>query len=205
MGKSRFKILRDAANHITPVVGEWAYDMWAELNEEYFEKKLKVGGIQWSLTRYGHLLGFYDKGWNRITLHESLVVPRSESPWFLGPKLGPLFARDVLFHEMIHQGINQHWRTFDGVRRGESSHNNTWWASEINRLLPMIGATGTAKVVRPRRVNGKVARVAEDGCLPLKEFAAFPEFFRPTGYYRYGKDAKEYEELKAMVLKLGRL
>ena len=170
-------ILRQAAELADPGgYGVWAYDTWAEHNAAFFNGELRPGGIAWGLTPHGYALGFYEPWRNHITLHSSIVAPKGDA-WGRGRLLGPLFASDVLLHEMVHQAI---------AKRGgkvEESHNSEAWASEIMRISVLLGLECQAKPVKPRRIGGQVKRAAEDGYISRAAMAAWPHSLRPAGYY----------------------
>jgi hypothetical protein len=165
--------------------GVWAYDHWHDLNDEFFNSELNYVGIVWGLTPHGGNLGHcYDDG--RITLHSSLLDPRSTSPW--GKEAATwtdLYARDVLLHEMIHQLLY--------ARGVDSKHNGLPWCAEIKRLSPLLlGIEIVCEPVKPRRVEGKVKRLARDGCLSRDAIARWPHTIRPNAgtYYRGGRQLR---------------
>ncbi len=52
---ARLEILKKAAEISDFGYGVWAYDTWERLNAEYFDGRLKAGGIFWGLTPHGGL------------------------------------------------------------------------------------------------------------------------------------------------------
>jgi hypothetical protein len=170
--------LKTAGKTFFSELGEWSYDKWEELNDLYFDGKLEVGAIIWGLTPHGRTLGFYSPIDNQITLHSSLVEPKSESPWDMGSLLGEKFAEDVLLHEMIHQYLRQYKKY-----TGKESHNCDEWCEEIVRIAKMMGEEIKAKPIKPQRVDGEVKRFVEDGHLSRMDIKNFPHSIRPNGYY----------------------
>jgi hypothetical protein len=160
--------------------GEWAADTFARLNATYFGDEVPAAGIAWGLTPRGRL-GHTNYESGRITLHSSLLDPRSANPWYQWGRLGEAFAEDVLLHEMIHCLLRAR-----GVPSDEKTgrHNEQPWCDEIMRLAPLIGL-GEVKAapVKPRRIDGAVRRQALDGYLTQDELARFPHPLRPAGWY----------------------
>jgi len=189
--------LRTAATTFFNGLGGWSYDKWEELNNLYFDGKLEAGSIIWGLTPHGHYLGAYSPMDNQITLHTSLVEPKSDSPWNMGSLLGEKFAEDVLLHEMIHQYLRQ-------IKNytGKESHNCEEWCEGIVRISKLMGIEIKAKPVRQKRIRqpgqktgaGKVQWVVEEGHMNRKEIASFPHSIRPTGFYE-----KETSDLQKAV------
>jgi hypothetical protein len=177
--------LRTAGKTFFNELGEWSYDKWEELNNLYFDGKLDAGAIIWGLTPHGSYLASYSTIDNQITLHTSLVEPKSDSPWNMGSLLGEKFGEDVLLHEMIHQYLRQNGYT------GKESHNCEEWCGEIIRISKLMGIEIKAKRIKQKRVrevgqktgNGKVQWVVEEGHLNRKEISSFPHSIRPTGFY----------------------
>lgn len=160
-------------------LGAWAYDEWQRLNELYFEGQNEVGPIIWGLTPHGKNLGHYRASRNEIVLHPSLVSPSSEQPWRI-QNLGKRYASDVLLHEMMHQRIHQ----LSLATAGYSSHNCQAWCDEVNRIAGLMGLDVRARVVKQRRVDGKVKWMPEDGCLTRDQLAGFPHRVRSADYYQ---------------------
>jgi hypothetical protein len=174
----KLRMFRDAADVFWPRYGAWAYDTWARLNAECFGGRLAPIPILWGLTPHGGTLGYCSV--HAITLHPSLVNPRTANPWYCGSKLGERYAADVLLHEMVHQANHQ-----DGGGRGDgsSSHNCEAWVREVNRISPLIGVDARAQVLRQRRVDGRVVRSPEPGYLTQRQLGSWPHCVRPSGYY----------------------
>ena len=177
--------LRTAATTFFNGLGGWSYDKWEELNNLYFDGKLEAGAIIWGLTPHGHYLGAYSTIDNQITLHTSLVEPKSDSPWNMGSLLGEKFAEDVILHEMIHQYLRQ-------IKKysGKESHNCEEWCEEIVRIAKLMGMEIKAKRIKQKRIGGKrgegegkVTWFVEDGHLNRKEISSFPHSIRPNGFY----------------------
>jgi hypothetical protein len=173
-------ILKRAAAISDPGYGVWAYETWVSHNALYFNGELRPCPIQWGLTPHGHSLGYFSPDLVRITLHTSLVVPRSDA-WHMRDLLGPKIASDVLLHEMIHQYVYQ-VNGHDGG--GTSCHNNDCWAAEVNRIAAILGLPSNARMVKQRRVDGSKPRwLPVDGCMSLTELSRWPYLSRPDGYY----------------------
>jgi hypothetical protein len=177
----RYKELKAAGETFFGKFGTWSYETWLELNKTFFDETLKPGPIVWGLTAYGHYLGSYSLGGrNTITLHTSLISPSTSAPWKIS-YLGKRFASDVLLHEMMHQHLYQ--KKPNGYA-DETDHNNEAWCSEVNRIGELLGLDmPKAKVVKQKRVKGKVVWYVEPGCMSRKDCASFPHPQRPRGYY----------------------
>ncbi len=176
--------LKDAAATFFGELGVWAYDTWAELNGQYFMGANEPGPIVWGLTPHGKCLGSYHSNRNQITLHTSLVEPKTGAPWMID-YMGKLFAKDVLLHEMMHQRIHQYGLEHSSLTAGNyTSHNCGAWVDEVNRISKLMGVDVHAEVVRQKRVDGKVKWYVPDGCLTVKELASFPGCIRKAGHYR---------------------
>jgi len=175
----KFKILHKASQIIFPAFGPWAYDTWKAHNKKYFNGENKIGGIQWGLTPMGGCLGYYSSLDNTIVLHHSLLAPKSNA-WNALPKLGERYAADVLLHEMIHQRINQTGGIVDC--KGDSSHNNERWISEMKRISKIMGESCECEFVKVRRVNGKVTRDANPGMLTRKQISTWPYVLKNEEY-----------------------
>jgi hypothetical protein len=181
--------LRLVAMYFDGERGLWAYDMFDAINAAYFESKLPTPKIQWELTAHGHCLGMTHATTRPIiTLHPSILRGTEQpNPWGIPPEwLGIAYAFDVLLHELIH--VSQFCLLGGGV--GPTSHNNTAWVTEVNRIAPLLGFDGVeAGLSKTKRVpiegettkNGKprtkVIRVSE-GNLPHRVVAGFPHRFR---------------------------
>jgi hypothetical protein len=181
--------LRLIGEHYHDRRGVWAYDVFGAINAAYFESKLPTPLIQWALTPHGHCLGQTMPTRRPIvTLHPSLLGgTESDDPWGFNPEwLGIAFAFDTLLHEAIH--VSQHCLLGGGV--GTSSHNNTAWMSEVNRIAPLLGFSGIeAGLSKTKRVPiegqftktgkpaTKVVRYSE-GNIPHDAAARFPRGLR---------------------------
>jgi hypothetical protein len=195
--------LRVVARHFDGDRGIWAYDCFDAINATYFEGLLPTPKIQWSLTPHGGCLGL-TRMTSRpvITLHPSLLGgTERRNPWDVDPAwLGFTYAFDVLLHESIH--VSQH--CLHGGGRGPTSHNNTAWIAEVNRLIPLLGfgalkagrsKAGRVPVEGATTTTGKpatrVARVSE-GDIPFGAVARFPYSLRlhldtADAHYRAGR------------------
>jgi hypothetical protein len=183
------KALRQVAAYFDGERGIWAYEVFDAINGEYFDGQLPTPNIRWSLTPHGGCLAL-TRARNRpiVNLHPSLLGgTESPNPWGISPAwLGVCYAFDVLLHESIH--ISQH--CLHGGGTGTTSHNNTAWIAEVNRIAPLLGLHGpTAGLSKLKRVpipgeftstgkpKTKVARVSE-GNVPHCAVAGFPLGFR---------------------------
>lgn len=175
--------LKDFAKYCWGEHGTWAYNEWEKHNEKYFKSQLKIAGIVWGLTPHGHLLGYYSHWSNVITLHSSLIEPKSSNPWYLDDNVyGKKYASDILLHEMMHQTIHQNYSPEE--QNGKSSHNNPAWVAEVNRISKLLGFNIKASLIKQKRINGKVKWTAEDGCIENRKLSQFPYGLRQAGYYQ---------------------
>jgi len=182
----KLELLKTAAKFTDSDCGEWAYQSWAKFNQEFFDNKLKVGGINWGLTPHGSSLGFYDRSRNLIVLHSSLISPKGDA-WGKGELMGERFAADTLLHEMIHQ---YNWQILQ--YQGKESHNCKVWCNQINRIAPALGLKPNAAVVKQKRErepgqtkgNGKVVWVPDPGMMSRMDLASWPHSARTHDYYR---------------------
>lgn len=195
--------------------GIFAYAAFRHINDAFFEGRLPPPFIQWAITPHSRCIGHTlsrihftsdpqstgdPARWLSppvITLHPSILGGgrkrgRKEDPWNIPPShLGNSFAYDVLLHECIHVAVFYlHKRATVQLRkegRGETSHNNDLWVSEVNRIAPLLGLSGvdagrtkvkrvpveggektpTGKpLTKPARVNG--------GNVPFEAVSTFP-------------------------------
>jgi hypothetical protein len=183
MKNKNFDTLRTAAA-ITygEEIGHWLFDTWKELNHRHFAEKLTVGAITFGLIPHGHAWGLYHPVFNKITLHHSLIEPKSENPWDKDRRIFNFkFAKDVLLHEMIHQHLYQH---HGSEYKKQDSHNGELWCNEVNRLSAELGLNcKPAAPVKPRRIDGKVTRKELDGHLTRKQIATWPHSVKPNSAY----------------------
>jgi hypothetical protein len=192
--------LRLVARHFDGPNGVWAYDAFDAIDAAFFAGELPMPKIQWAITPHGRCLGL-TRMTDRpvITLHPSLLGGSEKAnPWGVDPAwLGMAYAFDVLLHESIH--VAQHCLHGGGV--GPTSHNNTAWIAEVNRIAPLLGMGGvSAGRSRTKRVpiggqttvTGKPATKVvrqSDGNLPHDAIARFPHavrvlFGNADRYYR---------------------
>ena len=176
---TRYSELKAAGEAFFGELGAWSYEEWHRLNDLYFEGQNKVGPIVWGLTPHGAKLGHYRLSRNEIVLHPSLVSPSDGSAWGI-QHLGKRYASDVLLHEMMHQRIHQ----LSLPTKGYSSHNCQAWCDEVNRISGLMGLDVEARVVRQRRIKGKVQWAPEEGCLSREELAGFPHSVRTEEFYQ---------------------
>lgn len=160
--------------------GTWAADTFAALNRDYFDGHVPARGIAWGLTPHGHRLGHTQPS-GRITLHPALLDPKSDA-WGTAEFLGAGYATDVLLHEMMHALLFA--RGIDNTTDG-GGHNIPAWCEQVERLAPRLGlGTVRAAPVKPRRVDGKVVRLARDGHLSRDALARFPHSLREPAWHR---------------------
>jgi hypothetical protein len=181
--------------------GVWAYEAFDFINATYFDGKLPWPLIQWGLTPHGGCLGLTkpSDGPPVITLHPSILEGSEKpDPWGISPDwLGACYAFDVVLHESMHVGVAYLLGGWKG--KGDTSHNNSVWIAEVNRIAPMLGLNGVqAGFTKPRRVaiqgcttktgkpETKVVR-ASDGNVPHCAVATFP-----LGVRRYLGTAAEH-------------
>jgi hypothetical protein len=183
--KAVIDALRLVASHFDGKRGIWAYDVFAAINAAYFDGRLPTPKIQWALTAHGGCLGLTRTSARPVvTLHPSVLGgTQRRNPWNIDPGwLGIAYAFDVLLHESIH--VSQHCLLGGGI--GPTSHNNSAWIAEVNRIAPVLGLVGIqAGLSKTKRVpiegettkTGKPAtRVirASEGNLPHSAVATFP-------------------------------
>ncbi|HEX9175093.1 hypothetical protein [Mycobacterium sp.] len=84
-------------------------------------------------------------------------------------------------HEMVHVALfARDIGNFDGQRH----HNTDVWCEEIIRITPQLGLPPIkAAPVKPRRIDGKVARRALEGHISRDDMAHWPHSLRPAGFY----------------------
>jgi hypothetical protein len=175
--------LRVVARYFDGERGPWAYDVFDAINATYFESRLPTPKIQWSLTAHGRCLGLtHATARPVITLHPSLLGGTEKpNPWGIERQwLGVAYAFDILLHESIH--VSQF--CLHGGGHGPTSHNNTAWVAEVNRIAPLLGFDGVeAGLSKTKRVRiegetrSRVVRVSE-GNLPHCVVAGFPNSVR---------------------------
>jgi hypothetical protein len=109
-----------------------------------------------------------------------------EDPWSIPPDiLGARYALDVLIHECMHVSVNYR---LGGPSDGDSSHNNSEWIAEVNRIAPLIGLTDVQAARSVVKREGKKTRRVCDGNIPLRAASSFPYAVREMrgelSYYR---------------------
>ena len=196
--------VRAVAEYYYGAVGTFVYDAYEFINARYYGGDLPVPMIQVGITPFGHCLGLTKSrdGQPKIGLHPSAISPRSTDPLIFGysaDSLGIRFAYDVLLHELVHVAANYLY----GVTDGDSSHNNSTWIAEINRLSPLIGLDGVqAEMTKVKRVSipgetktGKPATKpakVNAGNTPLDYISRWPHplfIQRDPDYYRRQPDS----------------
>jgi hypothetical protein len=177
------------ARHYGGPRGLFAYECFEDINARFFGNGLPWPLIHWAITPHGQCMGFTTRAATPqpvIVLHPStLKGTEKTNPWGIEPALlGVCFVYDVLLHECIHVKVEYvlgGWR-----EKGETSHNNSLWVGEVNRLVPLLGFASISvgrslikRVAMPGQTtpNGKpatrVARIAE-GNVPFGAVATFP-------------------------------
>lgn len=196
--------MRTVAGHYYGALGVFAYDAYEFINQTYYGGDLPVPMIQIGITPWGGCLGVTRSadGQPRIGLHPSTIAPRSAGKGLFGYDAGNFgirFAYDVLLHELVHVAANYLY----GVSDGDSSHNNSTWIAEINRLSPLIGLDGVqAEMTKVKRVpapgetkTGKPATKpakVNAGNTPLDHISRWPHplfLQRDREFYRRERDA----------------
>jgi hypothetical protein len=161
--------------------GVFAYETFDRINLEHFGGELPALPIVIGITAYGHCLGLTrGEELPRITLGSNLIAYTENSSIKGKPYGGKLVpgqntVRDVLLHEMIHAKL-----ILEGLDPG---HNAQPWCEEIARLSPaVLGHEIQVAPVKPRRVDGKVRRLALPDHLTQSELARWPGSLRPAGW-----------------------
>ena len=180
---------RAALENLWEAAGVWAADTWTAHNANHFDGQLKFHGIVFGLTPHGHNLAHTSNPdgdsiqYPRITLHPALLDPRGDA-WGMNLHLGARHAEHVLLHEMVHVAL------FDaGIEntKDKPHHNTQEWCDQIMRISTRLGLNPIkAAPVNPRRVDGKVVRLAQDGFLSRDDLAHWPHTLMPADYYNRG-------------------
>ena len=164
-------VLNDAEEHYRQILRE-LYHAWQEINEQYFEERLKVPHITIA-SGPPRALGFFKSitdygGRTQITIDARIIAARRrfvKLPW---PAEGTmLFVRDILQHEGIHQYLAEveHFGDKENAKHGEA------FTDVCNR----IGRKQDLPRVYTRR------RGQKDAGKPVANL--WPINVRPAGYY----------------------
>jgi hypothetical protein len=171
---------RAALENLWGDAGAWAADTWTAHNAAHFDGRLRYHGIAFGLTPHGNNLAHTSPTGSRITLHPALLDPRGNA-WVQEHLLGAAQAADTLLHEMVHVALFA--AGVDNTQR-EPHHNTVEWCEQIMRITTELGLDPVkAAPIKPRRVDGKVARQELPGHLTRAQLASWPACLRPAGYY----------------------
>jgi hypothetical protein len=180
--------------------GQLAYQLFELINASYFDNELPWPLIIWALTAHGKCLGYTMVRSDApiVTLHPSIMGgTEKDDPWGIPPAwLNIRYAFDVLVHELMHVSVACRLGGWRG--HGDSSHNNTVWVEEVNRLAPLLGFSGIKAGVsytKRQKIEGSTkSRVVRttDGSVPFDPAVTrFPSGLREhleqaDAYYRHG-------------------
>ena len=171
---------RQAAAAFWP--GPWvdlAYDAFDIINAELYAGELPPLPIMFGLTPHGGNLGSCSRASPPlITLHSSLIEPKSTDPWGVARRYwNPAQLVDVLTHEMIHAHLN--------IIGENPAHNYAPWCREVERQSPAVGvgAIVAAPWKRARDGNGLTYKPTKPDAIPRKALSTWPYLVRPEGYY----------------------
>lgn len=175
-------VYRLAARAFWPGHADLIYDAFEQINRLCFAGDVPMRGIVVGLTPHGGALGQTSLD-GRITLHPSLIEPKSSNPWRIpAASCNAALLADVLVHEMIHAAL---------IDRGDNPDHNGWpWCREIARLSPLVIAEPlVASPWRRTRAamteGGALSYQPEiEGSISRKSLAAWPQSVRPCDYYQ---------------------
>jgi hypothetical protein len=203
---------RIVTEHFYGAEGLWLLDVFDAINGQLFGGELPHTLVTLELTAHGGCLGQTHSDPSkppRIKIHPSVFGgTESANPWKVPEwQLGWRYAVDVLIHEAVHVSVEY----LLGGANGPTSHNNSRWRSEIERIAPLIGLEGfkasgsvtrrveTGKLKDSGKPEKKVMRVAV-GSLPYAATYCFPYATRraigQADFYRCGDykiDLPKYE------------
>lgn len=171
-----FDTLRAAGGIMWREYGAWAYDTWAAHNTAYFGGELAPPGIIWALPPDTQPLTHYDAQYGVITLHSGLLESERANLWGLDAWAGQQIASDALLHAMIHQRLGL----------GEcslSSHNDSRWVDEVNRIAPLVRLRANARVIPQLRKGQSLIWAVQEGSMRRQELGCWPLLSRPEGFY----------------------
>lgn len=171
--------MRAVARHYYGALGTFAYDAYEFINNTYYGGDLPVPMIQVGITGYGGCMGLTKPSNDdqpKIKLHPSTISP-SASPsvtptqrsvfGYSQNQLGVVFAYETLLHELVHVAVC--YKIGEG--KGDSSHNNEGWISEVNRISPLIGLPNVdAQLTKVQRVEvpGELTKTGRPQTKPAK-------------------------------------
>lgn len=170
--------------------GEFSYAAFDHINQAFFDGELPLPLILWHITPYGRCIG-YTRPMTElpiIVLHPSLLGGSdvTKNPWDApAEQLGLALVYDVLLHECIHVSVQHKYGGWHD--KGQTSHNNTAWIAEVNRIAQILGfdrfKAGMSKA-RRKPIPGeytktgkpetKVVRDTPDDCVDFGDVASFP-------------------------------
>jgi hypothetical protein len=184
--------------------GIWLCNAFEAINRAYFANELPYPHLTIEITAHARCIAWCELSERppRIAIHPTLFGFREkENPWGYPTEwLGPPLAFDSLLHECLH--VSVHYRL--GGAHGPTSHNNSQWVTEVNRLAPLLGfqdikaarqvATRVAvdrELTQQGKAKTKVVKVC-DGNVPFRAVATFPRGLREhlgtaAEYYTAGK------------------
>ena len=174
---------RHAAEAFWP--GPWvdlAYDGFEIINRTLYEGALPPMPIVFGLTPHGRSLGFCACRTDappRITLHSSLIDPKSAKPWHTDRvEWNPASMIDVLTHELIHAHLF--------ITGQNPDHNEAPWCAEIERQSHLVGVGSITASPWKRARDGKklVYKPIKPNSIPRAALGRWPHAMRPETYYR---------------------
>lgn len=147
-------------------------DEWKSLNKILWGNVLKPIPITASnAMTYGRCIGFFSyAGHSEIRIKSSYLQRVPQDTWGTW--------KDILFHEMIHQYLEE--------RGDDCRHNSVTWCNEIMRLGSLIWDVNFwASPSSPRKINGQSVRIQKrspsgEESIPMKDISAFPHSLRLT-------------------------
>lgn len=171
--------------------GQWLYQAFDDINDNYFRGKLPCPLITLEITPHSHCQAWCAASAfqpPRIAIHPSVFGGTEKpDPWGVDPTwLGKRYAYDTLLHECIHVSVQY----LLGGYSGPSSHNNDAWVAEVNRLAPLLGFGGIEagrQVCKRVPVDGELTKTGKPvtavrkvdlGNLPFAVVAGFPSTLR---------------------------
>lgn len=137
-------LYREIASHFNGDVGAALFDYYEIINQHFFDGALPQAFLLTALTAYGHCIGLTKSDVSHkpiILIHPTL---KTEKDRFY-----------VVLHEAIHVYVNYNL----GVTSygSNTSHSNTAWLDEVNRIAKLLGydvTLGYNKVSRIKKSLG---------------------------------------------------
>lgn len=159
---------------------DYAYDAFDTINRIIYGGELPAMPIMYELQPHGKRLGYCAHGEPpRISLHPSLLRPKSARPWSWDrDKWNAATLADVLTHEMVHAALF--------VRGEKPDHNASPWAAEVVRQSPIVGLGSivASPWKRARKPDGGLTyKPTTPGSIPRATMATWPYSCRPDDYY----------------------